>query len=67
MDLERRLGPYEVTAVPGPARLRLVWSMPTDEAQAPRVAGDGADDDGKLAILADYRATRAPVASRAAG
>ena len=64
MDLERRLGPYEVTAVPGPARLRLVWSMPSDEAQAPRVAGDGTDD-GKLAILADYRATRAPVASRA--
>jgi len=62
VDLEQRLGPYEVTAVPGASRLRLVWSMPSDEAE-PRVVDGGAT--AELAILADYRATRAPVASQA--
>lgn len=56
MDLQERLGGYEVTAVPvGRASLSLVWS----EREEP-VDDDVRPTFGALALLDDYRITRVP-------
>ena len=56
MDLQARLGDYEVTAVPaGRAVLALVWAEPDEADEEPTVATYGV-----LALLDDYRITRVP-------
>ena len=60
MDLQERLGGYEVTAVPsGRPALALVWAESADAVDA---AGcdDTAPSFGVLALLDDYRITRVP-------
>lgn len=58
MDLQQRLGDYEVTTVPGRKRLRLLWSAAAvdDEPLVPEA------DEGPpaIALLASYRITRVP-------
>lgn len=56
MDLQERLGGYEVTAVPHAApALRLVWAERDDT-----VDDDPPPTFGVLALLDDYRITRVP-------
>lgn len=56
VDLQERLGGYEVTAVPqGAPMLTLVWAEPDDA-----VDDDPRPTFGALALLDDYRITRVP-------
>jgi len=56
VDLQERLGGYEVTAVPqGAPTLTLVWAV-SDEA----VDDDPGPTLGVLALLDEYRITRVP-------
>lgn len=63
MDLQERLGGYEVTAVPhGRTALALVWSVSTDSVEDGDVDVEGGPPPtfGVLALLDDYRITRVP-------
>ena len=51
MNLQEQLDDYEVTTVPTPPALTLVWS------EADQVADD---PDSTLTVLADYRVSRVP-------
>lgn len=62
MELAQRLDDYEVTRIPGQARLRLVWSAPVDVDvdEAPSGTANDADGVATLILLAPYRITRVP-------
>lgn len=64
MSLRERLDGYEVTVVPGPARLRLAWSVaqhPADHADDLEEAPPRGEESASLALLGSYRITRVPV------
>ncbi len=52
MNLQEQLGDYEVTTVPTPPSLSLVWAEAEEVADEP--------PDTTLAVLADYRVSRVP-------
>jgi hypothetical protein len=51
VNLQEQLDDYEVTTVPTPPALSLVWSEADDFVEEP---------DSTLTVLADYRVSRVP-------
>jgi hypothetical protein len=52
VNLQEQLDDYEVTTVPTPPALSLVWAEAGDELTA--------EPEGTLTVLADYRVSRVP-------